>query len=42
MVWDIGNMQRTLKELNIDIEKNPLGILKVDQINKGYRILKDI
>lgn len=30
MVWDIDRMNRTLLELNIDTDKNPLGRLKAD------------
>lgn len=41
-IWDIEHMQRTLKELNIDTDKNPLGRLATDQITKGYKILKEI
>lgn len=41
-IYDIGQMQRTLKELNIDTEKNPLGRLSSEQIMKGYRVLKEI
>jgi predicted DNA-binding WGR domain protein len=35
MIWDINRMSKTLKELNIDTDKNPLGKLKTDQIQKG-------
>jgi len=42
MVWDLQRMQKTLRELNFDTEKNPLGKLSTDQIQKGYKILTDI
>ena len=41
-IWDINRMTKTLKELNFDTEKHPLGKLTVEQIFKGYRILSDI
>lgn len=41
-IYDIEQMKRTLKELNIDTEKNPLGRLSGDQITKGYKVLKEI
>jgi len=42
MIWDINRMSKTLKELNIDTEKYPLGKLSAEQIQKGYRILNEI
>lgn len=35
-------MNRTLKELNFDTEKNPLGRLSSDAIQKGFKILNSI
>lgn len=42
VIWDINRMQRTLKELNFDTEKNPLGKLTSEAINKGFKILSEI
>ena len=42
MIWDMNRINKTLKELNFDTEKNPLGKLKADQIQKGYKILNEI
>lgn len=36
MIWDFSRITKTLKELNFDTEKNPLGRLTFDQIQKGY------
>ncbi len=30
IIWDISRMQRTLKELNFDPDRNPLGKLSND------------
>lgn len=35
-------MNKTLKELNFDTEKNPLGRLSNDAIKKGFKILSEI
>jgi poly [ADP-ribose] polymerase len=35
-------MSKTMRELNIDTDKNPLGRLAGDQITKGYKVLKEI
>jgi poly [ADP-ribose] polymerase len=42
LIWDISRMQKTLKELNFDPERNPLGKLSGEQVNKGYKVLKEI
>ena len=42
LIWDLKKMGKTLKELNFDIEKNPLGKLTYEQIQKGYKILTEI
>jgi poly [ADP-ribose] polymerase len=42
LIWDINKMNRTLQEMNFDTEKNPLGKLSSEQIQKGYKILTDI
>jgi len=39
LIWDLKRMQRTMKEMNIDPEKCPLGRLSKDQIQKGFVIL---
>ena len=41
-LWDVKRVQKTLKELNFDVEKCPLGRLQSDQIQKGYRILAEV
>jgi poly [ADP-ribose] polymerase 2/3/4 len=30
IIWDFKKLNKTLKELNIDTEKNPLGRLKLE------------
>ena len=42
LIWDFDRMQKTMKELNIDFEKCPLGQLTSVQISKGYRLLRQI
>ncbi|KAL4429670.1 hypothetical protein ABPG74_017079 [Tetrahymena malaccensis] len=42
LIWDFNRINKTLKELNFDTEKNPLGRLTFDQIQKGYKILTEI
>jgi len=32
MIWDLKKLNKILKELNFDTEKNPLGRLQYDQI----------
>jgi poly [ADP-ribose] polymerase len=41
-IWDIQRMNRTLKELNFDTDKNPLGRLSAEAIKKGFKILSEI
>ncbi|CAK63275.1 unnamed protein product (macronuclear) [Paramecium tetraurelia] len=41
-IWDIQRMNKTLKELNFDTDKNPLGRLSVEAIKKGFKILNEI
>ncbi|EGR31265.1 poly adp-ribose polymerase member 1, putative [Ichthyophthirius multifiliis] len=42
IIWDFSRISKTLKELNFDTEKNPLGKLSYQQIQKGYKILTEI
>lgn len=42
MIWDFDRMNKTLKELNLDPEQCPLGRLTANQIQRGYKILKQI
>ncbi len=39
MIWNVKKMNRTMKELHFDTNKNPLGKLSMMQIQKGYSIL---
>ena len=41
-IFDTQQIERALKEQNIDIEKCPLGMLSHKQILEGYGILKKI
>jgi len=41
-VWDFDRMSRTLQEMNLDVEKCPLGQLSKSQLQKGYLILRKI
>lgn len=41
-IWNIEKINKTLQQLNFDTEKNPLGKLRYEQIQKGYRILNEI
>lgn len=42
VIWDFEKMNRTMKELNLDLDQCPLGKLSCSQIQKGYSILKRI
>jgi hypothetical protein len=37
--WDFETMKRVMSEMNIDVERLPLGKLQRDQITKCYIIL---
>lgn len=41
-IWDFDRMNRALREMNLDIEKCPLGQLSKSQLQKGYLILRKI
>ena len=41
-IWDFDRMSRALKELNLDPDQCPLGRLSCNQIQRGYKILKEI
>eukprot|EP00831_Metopus_contortus_P005446 TRINITY_DN12059_c0_g1_i2.p1 TRINITY_DN12059_c0_g1~~TRINITY_DN12059_c0_g1_i2.p1 ORF type:complete len:241 (-),score=64.74 TRINITY_DN12059_c0_g1_i2:3-725(-) len=41
-IWDLARMQKTMKELNFDIQKFPLGRLSKAQIQKGFVVLSQI
>ncbi|CAG9327899.1 unnamed protein product [Blepharisma stoltei] len=41
-IWDFDRMKRTMRELNLDPEQCPLGQLSKSQIQKGYKILREI
>jgi hypothetical protein len=40
--WDISAMKKVLADLNIDVERLPLGKLQRDHITKCYKILLQI
>lgn len=42
LIWDFDKMNKTMKELNLDLDQCPLGKLSNSQIQKGYSILKRI
>jgi poly [ADP-ribose] polymerase len=42
LIFDIKNMQTTMAELEIDLEKMPLGKLSKKTIQQGFRALTDI
>ncbi|KAL7675494.1 hypothetical protein ACOME3_001761 [Neoechinorhynchus agilis] len=42
MICNIGSIENSLKELNFDVKRSPLGKLSRDQIKQGYAALKDI
>jgi len=41
-LFDVKQMQRTLLEMEIDVNKMPLGKLSRDHIKKGYEVLSDL
>lgn len=41
-IWDFEKMSKTMKELNLDPDQCPLGRLSCNQIQRGYKILKEI
>jgi poly [ADP-ribose] polymerase len=42
MIWDFDRMSGSMREMNIDTAKFPLGRLSKEQIRKGYLILSNI
>lgn len=42
LIWDFNRMKKTMREFNIDPESCPLGQLSKSQIQKGYKVLKQI
>ncbi len=42
LVFDERNMERALREHNLDLAKCPLGMLSQGQVAEGYRLLKGI
>jgi hypothetical protein len=42
LIWNFDRMNASMKEMNIDISKFPLGRLSKDQIKKGFLILTNI
>ena len=42
LIFDVQTMKQTLKEIEIDTEKLPLGKLKKSHISKGYEVLTEI
>lgn len=42
LIFDMNMMETTMKELEFDCKKQPLGKLTKDQIKKGYEVLSEI
>ncbi len=42
MLFDMDVMNKTLFELEFDLDKMPLGVLSKSQISKGYQVLNEI
>eukprot|EP01128_Nolandella_sp_AFSM9_P004824 TRINITY_DN2246_c0_g1_i2.p1 TRINITY_DN2246_c0_g1~~TRINITY_DN2246_c0_g1_i2.p1 ORF type:complete len:909 (+),score=271.63 TRINITY_DN2246_c0_g1_i2:126-2852(+) len=42
LIFDIEVMEESLKEMEIDLDKMPLGQLSQKQINAGYAVLKEV
>ena len=42
VIWDFDKMSKTMKEMNLDPDQFPLGRLTTSQIQRGYKILKEI
>ncbi|KAF0983294.1 hypothetical protein FDP41_010359 [Naegleria fowleri] len=42
LIFDVKTMKQTLKEMEIDTDKMPLGRLKKSHISKGYQVLNEI
>jgi hypothetical protein len=42
LITDIDMMKRTMMEMEIDLDKMPLGALSRAQIEKGYKVLSDL
>ena len=42
LITDVKMMKRTMMEMEIDLDKMPLGALSRAQIEKGYKILSDL
>ncbi|KAL9650365.1 hypothetical protein ABK040_016432 [Willaertia magna] len=42
LIFDVQTMKQTLKEMEIDTDKMPLGKLKKSHIDKGYQVLNEI
>lgn len=42
LIFDIGMMNRQMKQIGYNVNKMPLGKLSTDNIKKGYNILKQL
>lgn len=42
MIWNTDIMKETLMELNIDVDKMPIGHMNKEYIVRAYKVLKDI
>lgn len=40
--WDVDLMRQVMTEMQLDVEKLPMGKLSKDLINKAFKILKEI
>lgn len=42
LIFDLGMMNRQMKQIGYNVNKMPLGKLSKDNIKKGYNILKKL
>jgi hypothetical protein len=42
MIWDPILMKEALIEMNVDVERAPLGHLKKEYMARAYKVLSDI
>lgn len=41
-VFDFEALNQSVRDLGVDLEKVPIGFLKLERIQKAYRILSEI
>jgi len=42
LVWDMSAIKDSLRQMNLDVEKLPIGTLKIERIKKAHAILNEI